>query len=118
VREEADLMAVQTPDEEREWAAEKRDFVADRRDELAAERDSAGDARDATADARESALDEGERQLDARAAELGLPPDSADAAANRVVARAARARRGRTVRSYWPGAMLPLVLVMRRQHDG
>ena len=37
--EEADLMAVQSPDDERQWAAEKRDFVADRRDELAAERD-------------------------------------------------------------------------------
>ena len=33
-------MAVQTPDEERQWAAEKRDFVADRRDELAAVRDA------------------------------------------------------------------------------
>jgi hypothetical protein len=85
-------MAVQTPDEERQWAAEKRDFVADRRDELAAKRDAAGQARDAMAEAREAALDERERQLDARAAELGLPPDSAPAAAHRVDAFAARTR--------------------------
>ena len=31
-------MAMHTPDDERQWAAEKRDFVADRRDQLAAER--------------------------------------------------------------------------------
>jgi hypothetical protein len=73
-------MSVQTPDEEREWAAEKRDFVADRRDELAAERDVAGDARDLRAATRESALDEREGRLHARAAELGLPGDSAGAA--------------------------------------
>ena len=83
-------MAVQSPDEERQWAAEKRDFVADWRDELAADRDAAGEARDATADARESALDERERQLDAWAAELGRPPDNAEAAAKRVDAGAAR----------------------------
>ena len=88
--EEADLMAVQSPDEERQWAAEKRDFVADWRDELAADRDAAGDARDVTADARESALDERERQLDARAAESRRPPDNAEAAAKRVDAGAAR----------------------------
>src|SRR6476660_1430920 len=67
------LMAMHTPDDERQWAVEKRDFVADRRDQLAAEREAAEDTRDVTADARESALDERERQLDARAAELGLP---------------------------------------------
>ena len=82
-------MSVQTPDGEREWAAEKRDFVADWRDELAAERDVAGDARDLRAATRESALDEREAQLHARAAELGLPQDSAGAA-RRVDARAAR----------------------------
>jgi hypothetical protein len=85
-------MAVQSPDEERQWAADKRDFVADRRDELAAEREAAGDARDRTADARESELDLRERQLDARAAEIGLPGDGAEAAARRVDARAGRAR--------------------------
>ena len=83
-------MAVQSPDDERQWAAEKRDFVADHREKLAADRDAAGDTRDATADARESALDERERQLDARAAELGLPPDNAETAAQRVDARTAR----------------------------
>ncbi len=90
-------MAVQSPDDERQWAAEKRDFVADRRDQLAADRDTAGDARDTAADTRESALDERERQLNARAAEMGLPPDSAEAAARRVDVRAAReqARRNR-----------------------
>src|SRR5215207_3191537 len=82
-------MAGPSPDEERVWAAEKRDFVADWRDELAGDRDAAGDARDMTADARESALDERERQLDAWAAELGLPPENAEAAAKRVDARAA-----------------------------
>jgi hypothetical protein len=97
VGEEADLMAVHSSEEERQWAAEKRDFVADRRDELAAQRDAAGDARDLTADARESALDERERHLDARAAELGLRRDSAEAVALRGDARAARqwARRNR-----------------------
>ena len=83
-------MAVQSSDEERQWAAEKRDFVADRRDELAAERDAAGDARDRTADERDSALERRERELDARAAELGLPPVSAEAASQRVEARGAR----------------------------
>jgi hypothetical protein len=73
-------VAAQAPDDELQWSAEKRDFVADRRDELAAERDATGDARDMMAEARESALDERERQLDARAAELGSPPDSAEAA--------------------------------------
>ena len=83
-------MAVQLPEDEREWAAEKRDFVADRRDELAAKRERAGDARDRTAATRESASDERERQMDARAADLGVAPDSADAAEQQVLARAAR----------------------------
>jgi ANTAR domain len=88
--QEADLMTVHPPDEERQWAAEKRDFVADRRDELAAERDAAGDARDRTADARESTLDQRERELDARAAEFGPSRVGAETAAQRVDARAAR----------------------------
>ena len=83
-------MAMHTPDDERQWAAEKRDFVADRRDQLAAEREAAEDTRDVTADARESALDERERQLDARAAELGLPGRAATAAAQLVDAGADR----------------------------
>ena len=82
-------MTVDSPDEERQWAAERRDFVADRRDELAAERDEAADNRDRTADERESALDLRERALDARAAEFGLPPVSAEAAARRVEGQAA-----------------------------
>lgn len=85
-------MAVYSSDEERRWAAEKRDFVANHRDELADERDVRGDARDTTADAREWALDERERQLDTREAELGLPPESAQATAQRVDAHAARER--------------------------
>ncbi len=60
---------------------------------------TAADARDMTADARESALDERERQLD-RAAELGLPPDGAEAAAQRLDARAAR-QRARDDRADW-----------------
>ena len=87
---------MQSPDDERQWAADKRDFVADRRDQLAAQRDAAADARDMTADARESALDERERQLNARAAEVGLPLDRAEAA-QEVDARAAR-QEGREVR--------------------
>ena len=83
-------MAVQMPDDERQWAAEKRDFVGDRRDELAARRDAAGDVRDATADAREVALDEWERRLDARAAGLFSPPDGARVAADRLDGSAAR----------------------------
>jgi hypothetical protein len=83
-------MVVQSPGEEREWAAEKRDFVADRRDELAARRDRAGDARDLTAALRESALDERELHADARAAEFGLRPVGAEAVAHRVDARNAR----------------------------
>lgn len=83
-------MAVQLPDEEREWAAEKRDFVADRRDELAARRDRTGDARDRTAATREAALDERELRVDVRAAELGAPPDGAEAGAQHIDARAAR----------------------------
>ena len=43
-----------------------------------------------TADERESAMDRRERQLDARAAELGVAPVSAAAAADRLDARAAR----------------------------
>jgi hypothetical protein len=77
-------MAAHSPDDEHQWAAERRDFVADRRDELAAERDAAGDVRDRTADQRESGLDLRERELDARAAESGLPPVGAEAAARRV----------------------------------
>ena len=73
-------MTAQSPDVERQWAAEKRDFVADRRDELADERDVAGDVRDMTADARERALDERERELDAREAKLGLAHDVEPAA--------------------------------------
>lgn len=38
-------MPMQSPDVEREWAAEKRDFVSDRRDQLAAERDAVADVR-------------------------------------------------------------------------
>ena len=83
-------MAVQLPEEEREWAAEKRDFVADRRDELAAERERAGDARDGTAAARESASDEQERTIDARAAEVEVPADTAQRAATNVRAGTAR----------------------------
>ena len=116
--EEADLMAMHTPDDERQWAAEKRDFVADRRDQLAAEREAAGDTRDVTADARESALDERERQLDARAAELGLPGRAAKAAAQLVDAGADGSRRGRRVRSFGPSAMLPHMLVIRRRPGG
>lgn len=80
-------MTAQTPDAERQWAAEKRDFVGDRRDELADVRDVAGDVRDLTADARERALDQRERELDARAARLGLARDGAEAAAQRSDAR-------------------------------
>lgn len=83
-------MTAQSPDVERQWAAEKRDFVGDRRDDLADERDVAGDLREMTADARERALDQRERELDAREAELGLPRDSSEAAAQRVDARATR----------------------------
>jgi hypothetical protein len=83
------VVTVQSPDDERQWAADKRDFVADRRDELAAKRDAAADARDATADARECALDERERHLEARAVEVGLPPDDSEAA-QKVAARTAR----------------------------
>ena len=83
-------MAVQSPEDEREWAAEKRDFVADRRDELAAQRDQAGDARDRTAATREAESDERERQMDARAADLGVPSDTAEPAELAVNARAAR----------------------------
>jgi hypothetical protein len=83
-------MAVQSPEDEREWAAEKRDFVADRRDELAARRDRAGDARDTAAATRESASDERERHMDARAADLGVLPDTAEAVARHVDSRAAR----------------------------
>ena len=83
-------MAAQSPDVERQWAAEKRDFVGDRRDELAGERDAAGDMRDLTADAREQALDQRERELDAREAELGLGRAFAAAPAQRVDARATR----------------------------
>lgn len=85
-------MAAQSPDEERQWAAEKRDFVADRRDELAAERDAAGDARDLTADVRDARLDERERQLDAREAELGRPPQSVEATDLRAGAATVRAQ--------------------------
>jgi hypothetical protein len=89
VEKERDLMAAQSSDEERQWAAEKRDFVGDRRDALADERDGAADLRDLLADAREHALAERERRLEAREAELGLPPGG-DAAAQRVDALAAR----------------------------
>lgn len=85
-------MTAQTPDAERQWAAEKRDFVGDRRDELADVRDVAGDLRDMTADARERALDQRERELDARAAQLGLARVGAKAAAHRADARAIRGR--------------------------
>jgi len=85
-------MAVHTPDEDRQWAAEKRDFVADRRDELAEERDAAADERDAAADARDSALDSRERELEARPARPGLPDDGAEEAAERVDARSTRER--------------------------
>ena len=81
-------MVLQTPEDEREWAAEKRDFVADRRDALAAERDGAGDARDRTAAERESALDVRELRVDARAAEFGVALDGAEAAAQRGDGRA------------------------------
>jgi hypothetical protein len=90
MQEEADPMVVQSPEDEREWAAEKRDFVADRRDELAAERDRAGDARDRTAARRESASDERELDMDARAADLGVPPESAQAAERHLDTRVAR----------------------------
>jgi hypothetical protein len=89
VEKERDLMAAQSSDEERQWAAEKRDFVGDRRDALADERDGAAGLRDLLADAREHALAERERRLEAREAELGLPPGG-DAAAQRADALAAR----------------------------
>jgi hypothetical protein len=111
-------MAMKSPEEERQWAAEKRDFVADRRDQLAGERDTAGGARDITADARESALDERERELNTRAAEIGLPPDSAEATAQRVDAGAGRRQARVNVSGYRASAMLPPVLVIRRQPDG
>ena len=82
-------MTAQSPDVERQWAAEKRDFVADRRDELADERDVAGDVRDMTADARERELDQRERELDAREAKLGLAGD-AELAAERLEAFVSR----------------------------
>jgi hypothetical protein len=89
-------MVEQTPEEEREWAAEKRDFVADRRDELAAQRDGAGDERDEAAAVRESALDQREQHVDARAAQVGLSPmgregaELADARFTRDAARQGR----------------------------
>jgi len=73
-------MTAQSPDLERQWAAEKRDFVGDHRDELADERDVAGALRDMTADARERALDQRERELVAREAALGLSGGAAEAA--------------------------------------
>jgi hypothetical protein len=85
-------MATQSPDEERQWAAEKRDFVADRRDELAAKRDAVADARDAVADERQRELDTWERQLQAQATELGHGADDAVAAAQRAEAAAGRER--------------------------
>lgn len=98
-------MVVHSPDEEREWAAEKRDFVADRRDDLAAQRDRAGDARDRTAARRESALDERKLRVDARAAELGVPTDSVEEAAQ-VDARATwdQARQDREAQGHERGA--------------
>jgi hypothetical protein len=83
-------MTVQSPEEEREWAAEKRDFVADRRDELAAERDGVGDARDRTAAKREAALDKRELHVDARAAEFGDSPDKGGSWGQQIDTRAAR----------------------------
>ena len=88
-------MATESPDAERQWAAEKRDFVGDRRDDLAGERDLAGDLRDLTADAREQALDKRERELDAREAELGLARQ-AEATAHRLDAVAIRGQARQT----------------------
>lgn len=82
-------MSSESPEVERQWAAEKRDFVGDRRDDLAAERDLAGDMRDLTADVREQALDQRERELDARESQLGLARQT-EAAARRVDALAVR----------------------------
>ncbi|MGO4603650.1 ANTAR domain-containing protein [Terrabacter sp. 2YAF2] len=88
-------MATESPDAERQWAAEKRDFVGDRRDDLAGERDLAGDLRDLTADAREQALDKRERELDAREAQLGLARQ-AEATAHRLDALAIRGQARQT----------------------
>jgi hypothetical protein len=77
--EETDLMAVQSPDEERQWAAEKRDFVADRPDELAAFPNATGDTRNITADERELATEV------ERAAAARLPDRPRLTAAQRMV---------------------------------
>ena len=109
-------MTAQSPDLERQWAAEKRDFVGDHRDELADERDVAGALRDMTADARERALDQRERELVAREAALGLSGGAAEAA-HRDEARLSRRVARQEREGSGSSAALPLVLVMKRQID-